>query len=248
MILPDFLKSFETVIAQAKMQSLQIKSTPCRLEDLTPLQNSFLGTPYLPKNAVYPKDEKGQSMLIWAQINFAETPALKDFPEKGILQFFLSPTDWTEMKDYKIIFWEDPSVETALTTDFSFLTKDLFEECPISCPHSLDFELIDNYGSPTDVRTQNIIPLIGSEDISSEEEDMLYEFFDGTGHKLSGYAHFTQDDPRYKEAIKDDVLLLQIDADKKIAFGDSGVAHFFIPKEALLKKDFSKAWFNWDCY
>ena len=248
MILPDFLKPFEAAIEQATLQSLQITSTPCDLEDLSPLQSSFLGTPYLPKDAVYPKDENGQPMLMWAQINFAEIPALKDFPEKGILQFFLSPTDWTEMKDYKIIFWEDPSVKTALTTDFSFLTDDLFEECPINCPHSLHFELIDNYGSPTDVRTQNIILLIGSDEISSEDEDVLYEFFDGTGHKLSGYAHFTQDDPRYKEATKNDVLLLQIDTDTHITLGDSGVAHFFIPKEALLNKDFSKAWFNWDCY
>ena len=210
MVLPDFLKPFEAAIEQATLQSLQITSTPCDLEDLSPLQSSFLGTPYLPKDAVYSKDENGQPMLMWAQINFAEIPALKDFPEKGILQFFLSPTDWTEMKDYKIIFWEDPSVKTALTTDFSFLTDDLFEECPISCPHELCFDLVDNYGSPTDVRTQNIIPLIGSDDISSEDEDVLYEFFDGTGHKLSGYAHFTQDDPRYKEAIKDDVLLLPL--------------------------------------
>lgn len=248
MELPDFLKPFEADIEKAKMQSLQITCTPCRLEDLKWTQSSFLGKVYLPENAEYPKDENGQPMLMWAQINFSEMPTLPDFPEKGILQFFLSPTDWTEMKDYKIVFWADPSVETALTTDFSFLTEDLFEECPIQCPHELCFDLVDNYGSPTDVRTQNIIPLIGSEDITDEQENTLYELFDGTGHKLSGYAHFTQDDPRYKEAIKDDVLLLQIDTDKKITLGDSGVAHFFIPKDALLNKDFSKAWFNWDCY
>ena len=248
MELPDFLKPFEADIKNAKMQSLQITCTPCRLEDLIWTHRSFLGRPYLPENAEYPTDGNGQPMLMWAQINFAETPALADFPEKGILQFFQSPTEWTEMKDYKIIFWADPSVETALTTDFSFLTADLFEECPIFCPHKLHFTLIDNYGSPTDVRTQNIIPLIGSEDITDEQEDTLYKLFDGTGHKLSGYPHFTQDDPRYKEAVKDDVLLLQIDSDKKITFGDSGVAQLFIPKDALLKKDFSKAWFNWDCY
>jgi uncharacterized protein YwqG len=207
-----------------------------------------MGRPWLPKNTEYPRDKKGQPMLLLAQINFAEIPKLPDFPEKGILQFFISPTDWTEMKDYKILFWEDPSVETVLTTDFSFLKDDLLVESPITLPHALCFDLVETYGSPQDVRTQNILPILGSDEITDEQEDAIYKLFDGTGHKIGGYAFFTQEDPRYKDTNKNDVLLLQIDSDTHIRFGDSGVANFFIPKDALLKKDFSKAWFNWDCY
>lgn len=248
MVLPDFLKPFEADIEKAKMQSLQITSTPCRLEDLKLSQSSFMGRPWLPINSEYPKDGEGQPMLMLAQINFAEAPPIADFPEKGILQFYISATEWTEMKDYKILFWEDPSVETTLMTDFSFLTEDLLENSPIECPHELCFDLVDSYGSPQDLRTQSILPILDSDELTEEQENIIYELLDGTGHKLSGYAFFTQDDPRYNEQNKNDVLLLQIDSDKKIRFGDSGVANFFIPKDALLKKDFSKAWFNWDCY
>ena len=209
--LPDFLKPFEANIEKAKMQCLQLTSTPCRLEDLKLSQSNFMGRPWLPIHTEYPKDKKGQPMLLWAQINFSEMPPLPDFPERGILQFFLSPTEWSEMKDYKIVFWEDPSVETVVMTDFSFLTDDLLEDAPISCPHDICFDLVDSYGSPQDVRTQAILPILESDDITDEQEDAIYKLFDGTGHKLSGYAYFTQDDPRYKEAIKDDVLLLQID-------------------------------------
>ena len=248
MVLPDFLKPFAVDIEKAKMQSLQLTSTPCRLEDLKLSQSNFMGRPWLPIGTEYPKDKKGQPMLMWAQINFSEMPPLPDFPAKGILQFFLSPTEWSEMKDFKIVFWETPSVETATVTDFSFLTEELLEDAPISSPHELCFDLVDTYGSPQDVRTQAILPILDSDDITTEQEDAVYKLFNGTGHKLSGYAYFTQEDPRYKEQNKNDVLLLQIDSDKKIALGDSGVAQFFIPKDALLKKDFSKAWFNWDCY
>jgi uncharacterized protein YwqG len=246
--LPDFLKPFEADIEKAKMQSLHISTTLCRIDELKLSQSCFMGRPWLPKNTEYPRDKKGQPMLLLAQINFAEAPKLPDFPEKGILQFFISPTDWTEMKDYKILFWEDPSVETVLTTDFSFLKDDLLVESPITLPHALCFDLVETYGSPQDIRTQNILPILGSDEITDEQEDAIYKLFDGTGHKVGGYAFFTQEDPRYKDKIKDDVLLLQIDSDTHIRFGDSGVANFFIPKDALLKKDFSKAWFNWDCY
>ncbi|MBL7814905.1 MAG: DUF1963 domain-containing protein [Saprospiraceae bacterium] len=250
MILPDFLKPFEQALEKGKMSTLQISSTPCQLEDLKPTQSCFMGRPWMPVDAEYPKDSKGQPMLMWAQINFSEAPPLRDFPDKGILQFFLSATEWYDMKaeDCKIVYWSDPSVETPLRTDFSFLTEKLLDESPISCPHELCFDLVDDYGCPQDIRTQEILPILDSDDLTEEQEDEIYKILDGSGHKLSGYAYFTQEDPRYKDTIKDHVLLMQIDSDKKIAFGDSGVANFFIPKEALLKRDFSKAWFNWDCY
>jgi uncharacterized protein YwqG len=43
------------------------------------------------------------------------------------------------------------------------------------------------------------------------------------------------------------VLLLQIDTDEQIMFGDSGVANVFISPEALRNKQFDQAYFHWDC-
>lgn len=68
------------------------------------------------------------------------------------------------------------------------------------------------------------------------------------GHKLLGYPSFTQSDPRYDTYAKYDTLLLQIDSDgDDIMWGDCGVANFFINKEDLKNKDFSKILYNWDC-
>ena len=72
-------------------------------------------------------------------------------------------------------------------------------------------------------------------------------------HQMGGYPYFTQNDPReggrYPEL---DVLLFQIDSDGQdghdlIVWGDCGVANFFISREDLKKRDFSKAGYNWDC-
>ena len=44
-----------------------------------------------------------------------------------------------------------------------------------------------------------------------------------------------------------DVMLLQIDTDKEIMFGDSGVANVFISPIALKNRQFDEAYFHWDC-
>ena len=78
--------------------------------------------------------------------------------------------------------------------------------------------------------------------------DMAYDTFSNNGHKLGGYAYFTQEDPRkYQDEFKDFILLFQLDSDDHIMWGDVGVANFFIHPDDLGKKDFSKVMYNWDC-
>ena len=73
-------------------------------------------------------------------------------------------------------------------------------------------------------------------------------------HQLGGYPYFTQNDPREENPeYKDfDTLLFQLDSDfsgKKdlVLWGDSGIANFFINREALKRRDFSQVLYNWDC-
>lgn len=89
-------------------------------------------------------------------------------------------------------------------------------------------------------------------DVLDEEIEDFYsdDNFSGIGHRLGGYAFFTQYDPReYKDEYSDyDILLLQIDTDEllDIMWGDSGVANFFITKKDLERLDFSKVLYNSD--
>lgn len=75
-------------------------------------------------------------------------------------------------------------------------------------------------------------------------------------HQLGGYPYFTQEDPRGGGEYEDlDVLLFQLDSDMRkrneggdlVLWGDCGVGNFFISREALKRRDFSRVCYNWDC-
>ncbi|GCE36039.1 hypothetical protein SPFL3102_03913 [Sporomusaceae bacterium FL31] len=128
----------------------------------------------------------------------------------------------------------------------------MYEESPIHCQHKLDFSKEIEYGSSEDfrfdMRFNDKDYWDFQETLTKEQTEEIEKIIDGTGHKIGGYAYFTQTDIRdYNKDLKQDLLLLQIDTDEEIMFGDSGVANFFINPEDLKNKRFEKAWFNWDC-
>lgn len=86
-------------------------------------------------------------------------------------------------------------------------------------------------------------------DYLEQIDEKYYERFQTWGHKLLGYPAFTQSDPRdyNKEYNKYDTLLLQIDTDDDIMWGDCGVANFFVNKKDLENMNFNNILYNWDC-
>ena len=77
-------------------------------------------------------------------------------------------------------------------------------------------------------------------------------------HQMGGYPYFTQEDPRINagELANLDVLLFQLDSEMLpreqgggdlVLWGDCGVCNFFISREALRRRDFSRVCYNWDC-
>lgn len=249
-MIPEFLNEFKTQLEKYKLETIKIVATPLKNEESLPIHSSkFLGKPYLPTDMEYPKDKENKPMILWTQINFSDIPILEGYPKKGILQFFLS-AEWFDMDDYKVIFHENITEE--FQTDFSFLTEEMYEESPIYCEHQLGFHKEVEYGSSEDFRFD--MTFNGKdywdfhETLTKDQKNEIEKIIDGTDHKIGGYAYFTQADIRdYNKELKQDLLLLQIDTDEEIMFGDSGVANFFINPEDLKNKRFEKAWFNWDC-
>jgi len=86
-----------------------------------------------------------------------------------------------------------------------------------------------------------------------DDDEELMDRICCEGAHIGGYPYFTQLDPREDSADyqRYDTLLLQIDTEDvdedEIMWGDSGVANFFIAAEDLVKKDFSRVMYNWDC-
>jgi uncharacterized protein YwqG len=193
-------------------------------------------------------------MLMLAQINCAELPPLAGYPDKGILQFYLSP-DWMEFYDaeydhMRVLYHEDVSSEAQ--TDFSFINEDMLLESPIAGEHKLQFQKKTDPGGFEDYRFDfefNDKPWYDyAVDLGEEREEQLNKYFDSSGNKIGGYAFFAQDDPRGEEEDRfDDVTLLQIDSGDRIMIGDAGVLHFFINKDDLKNRNFRKVYFQWDC-
>jgi uncharacterized protein YwqG len=252
-MLPDFLGEFRTQLETYKLDYIRILATPLQPGDSLALtQSKFLGTPFLPVGTSYPHDVLVRPMVLLAQLNFAEVPTLAGYPTEGIFQLFISATEWmnADPKDYRILFHPDSTVEAQ--TDFSFLSPTLYAELPIYKEHSLAFSREVEYGGATDSRfTMDF----GGKDyyeyqetLPEEQQQELDSYCYTTGHKIGGYAFFTQQDPRERDASRQqDLLLLQIDTDNEIEWGDSGVANVFISPEALRAKQFGSAWFTWDC-
>lgn len=96
-------------------------------------------------------------------------------------------------------------------------------------------------------------PLGSLDDLNTDEYDMydhmVWEMLDASGHRLGGFPGFTQPDPREgREGLLEfDHLLLQLDTDEYINWGDCGVGDFLIPSENLRGADFSQIFYTWDC-
>ncbi len=255
-MLPDFLKEFKDQLERYKLDCIAIDAVALEDGEHTGIRDSkFLGLPYLPVGVEYPKAPDGSPMLMLAQINCAELPALAGYPDKGILQFYLSP-DWMEFYDaeydhMRVLYHEDISAEAQ--TDFSFITEDMLMESPIAGEHRLKFVKKTDPGGFEDYRFDfefNDKPWYDyAAELGEEREEELNRYFDSSGNKIGGYAFFAQDDPRGEEENRfDDVTLLQIDSGDRIMIGDAGVLHFFINKDDLKNRNFRRVYFQWDCY
>lgn len=251
-----YLEDNKYELSKYERNAVKINATPINtspLQDKLELKESkFLGFPFFPESILYPTGENGKPMVMAVQINFEEVPHTDNFPKDGILQLFFSTTGWYS-EEPKIIYHKKEDLELQPIKDFSFLSSKDYKDIPIYKPHKLSFERITDKGSCMDSQFDYSFNDMDywdfAETLDEDQKAILNNYFDASGHKLGGYAEFTQEDPRENSPETfDDIQLLQIDTDKHIMFGDGGIAHIFISKENLIKKDFSKAYFYWDCF
>lgn len=256
------LESVRLKIEATLKPFIRIIPKPLEKHQLTLWQSKFGGLPYLPKSHQYPTDNQGNPLFLLAQINFDEVPFLNGFPTTGILQFYIADDDvfgidfdhQTLQQNFRILYF--PEVlqrEDYLLTDFSFLLEPTPQFFPLSTTCSLQFEA--GY-EPVGISDYQFDEHFGEQffeqfgDLEDSICDEYIEHFSSDGHKLGGYAYFTQNDPRlYLPEAHHYWLLLQMDTDDAIdmMWGDSGVGNFFIKEEDLRRLDFSKVLYNWDC-
>lgn len=256
--LPKELKAFEATIRSTARPYIRI--LPQRAAETKWWESKIGGKPYFPKDAIYPLDFEGNQLLFLAQVNFEETPALPPFPKEGILQFYIfdDPFYGSDMNDpyaqdgFRVLYFKDIlKDDRQLLTDFSFLRNFMPDPIDTRVSYPMKFQLDEEFVPTADYEFNHSL----GQDFFyqfGEKEWELWEDYNqkikSSGHKLGGYAHFTQEDPR---SYLDDPLqlLFQLDSDRKIkcTWGDQGIANFFIDTQHLKERDFSRVYYNWDC-
>jgi uncharacterized protein YwqG len=255
---------FLPALQATKMPFVRITATKDKFLPL--MVSKFGGDPYWPDDQTYPVDVNGEPMALLAQINFADMPPLPHYPTSGLLQFFVCATDdlygadLDEMdvqENFQVIYHPTTDREPAThVPTFDLAADDLM--LPIASEFGLSFAPAAGYVSYGDIRfettfgeqQQTVEQVIFDDEAASDEYHAL-TYPTTTGHKIGGYAYFTQADPRNWEAnadYRDALLLLQIDStDDGIMWGDSGVGSFFINRADLRARDFSRVMYTWDC-
>ncbi len=258
--LPPNLEAYRPQLEKTIKPFVEIEIEPS--DEVTLWQSKFGGVPYFPKKIEYPRTADGKYLYLLAQINFLELPPLEGFPQKGILQFYIADdglygADFSELREqngFRVLYFEKPSLSPKnLIQDFSFLPEP--EDLPINSINQcycLKFSHQYEFISPHDYRC---LELLGDQlenkiaDYIDEQWDEDDDLFNSCGHKLGGYPCFVQEDPRESSGNSEEAyeLLLQIDSEEEIMWGDSGVCNFFIKPSDLKQKNFSDILYNWDC-
>ena len=264
-LLPIEFQPYREQFKNTLQPFIQITAKPGKTE-LT--ESKILGLPYLPRDSPYPLDIDGQPMILLAQLNFANIPPIADYPDQGILQFFLSAHDelygadletfdsMQAQKRFQVRYFEQVVDQSELIQNFEFLRSQLSDEAlilPAEWECQLTFEVSEELISPVDYQFEQIFGPHFFEQFGVDQEDSresYWQLFSAQGHKIGGYAFFSQTDPRSQAPDEEDwVLLLQIDSDDTagIIWGDLGVGSFFIPRQNLRCRDFSQILYTWDC-
>jgi len=252
--LPKDLLPFEPQIKGSVKPFIRITAQPNAETGL--LQSKFGSQPYWPKAEDYPKDAKGNPLHLLAQINWAEVPPITGFPEKGLLQFYVADDamygmnldDLADQANFRVVYFAAFDESTALT-DFSFL--DTPKDFPLTQAFALHFEEKQAPVAPEDIAFEQVFessPYGFFEQFDEAVKEEYMALATAQGHKIGGYAHFTQEDPRFwEEGYEAYQLLLQIDSEGEgINWGDRGIANFFIKPDDLQALDFSKVLYHWD--
>lgn len=243
MKIPANLKKYEEYLRSTEKPVNEITFKCC---STLPWDSKCGGCPYLEKEEDYPRDEEGRPMMFLAQINLDDMPPLEDFPEHGLLQFYIGDDDY---------FGLDSGCKVIYIPEYKKDADALIKENPFENDYMGYTPFTDEGKMKFKTKTRFICTGCQEFDdkfkgkVSEEEWDALYDLCDSDGCLVGGYPLFVQNSPAYYDDGKADVLLLQLDVDDEcgIMFGDAGNCFFLISKEDLKNRNFDNVMYEWQC-
>lgn len=229
-------------------------------EGVTPsiMDDKIGGIPYLPIGEEYPVDKNNNPMILLIQINL-ENIKLDNYPQEGILEIFIDK-ECTWPCDYKIKYYKNITEYRNDLTEID--SGNYIYDKPLKIKLIKDIE----HMPLTDYRFFDIMSEIINEiaGVKTKNYSEVENFFNQNGYdmydelykvnifpgNLSGYADFTQNDPRPITNAEEKIeCLVKIDSNlgHGIMIGDSGIIFSFISKEDIKSGNFANAIVDWDC-
>ncbi|MXV08865.1 MULTISPECIES: YwqG family protein [unclassified Xanthomonas] len=261
------LAPYRARLQATRRPMLQLQLQPMAQDDR--LASKVGGRPYWTGDKPYPHAADGQPLALLAQIDLARVPPLPGYPRQGMLQFFIGGDDFyganfgdarsdldalSVQRNFRVVYW--PRLQaSARQVQVPLPAADTLPFDPAR-PRAMQFDAGEDTIGSSDVRFEQVLgtPLeeiaaaYASRHAVAQDavDDALFDALSRGGHKLGGYPEFTQEDPRTPQDRQ--VLLLQLDSDEEMMWGDTGVANFFIDPDDLRRGDFSRVAYHWDCF
>lgn len=224
------------------------------------LDDKIGGVPYLPVGEKYPVDESGEPMALLLQINCKDI-SVQDFLQTGILEIF-APAKLTWPWNCVVRYYSE---NQKYQTDLPYIN---FKDFVCLRGYKINTKQGTEYMPISDYRCDNLVEEItkqvtgkdikgyfGLNDIFSQENgksasEIFYNNVVGNYVTIGGYADFTQEDIRPREADGMDVCLFKLDSCvdmKKFDIGDAGILCVLMSEDDLKNRNFEKAFLTWDC-
>ena len=207
------------------------------------------------------------------QINLEQIEADTPLPKTGLLQFFVGRgdnfgADWGKdaPSGFQVVWHK--FVNRTLTQEqiqaMGIPTQADLDYWPVMQECAVTAQRITAWMGPSDGRFDALFAQVWEEvtgqppaepdfrDFLEEpDRDYVYEQLWSSGHRLLGWPHFEQFDPREEDGPYG-ALLFQLDSDwtetdTYVMWADGGVGNFFISPENLKRQDFSDVFYTWDC-
>ena len=241
--IPVKLKNFAEYLESTEQPAVDITF---KCTDTLPWESKCGGCPYLEKAEDYPRGKDGKPMMFLAQINLDDMPPLEDFPEHGLLQFYIGDDDCFGLDSVcKVIYIpEYKKDKSALLAENPF-ENDYIGDTPFTDEGKMKFKKTSMLiGTESEAFYDKF-----SNKVSDEEWDALYDLCYPEGSHVGGYPLFVQSSLPCYDNGELDVVLLQLDCDDEcgIMFGDSGNCVFLISKEELKNRNFDNVVYDWQC-
>jgi uncharacterized protein YwqG len=209
----------------------------------------------------WPLGPDGGRLEFVAQYDLSRLPALEGFPRQGVARFFIGRNDiWGVNLDIPdqsniCVLWHDgpqSGGRCEVPLPWGKDENSPFESVSVRADGlALWTELIDDrpdyYSWQLQEQIDRQAGRLGLDVIEDElmEINETREF----AHRIGGHPSFTQYDFRKRGENDDlDIVLLGLSSDKSIMWGDVGEAAFYIRREDLERRNFSRVAFYWDCH